>query len=180
MFAKAGLRKEKDKPNISGASQGSQNPESLMSRQVQSVSETVPRQPAQHLLGALPVTHIPLTVRASSAQYRAQYRAQITDLTNLGQDPSGSSMPRDKSISIPMATTSQVPGLGPYWLLQAAVAVSARPIFSQEYLSPNIGNPSMMSLKSPEQSRGSGQPPTGGTSLGQEMSGDILMGLNNS
>ena len=173
MFAKAGSRKEKDKPNISGASQGSQNLESSTSRQVQSASETVPRQPTQHLLGTPPVTHIPPMARASSAQYRAQ----ITDLTNLGQDWSGSSMPRDKSISIPAVTTSQVPGLGPYWSLQAAAAGSARPIFSQEYLSPNIGSLSMMSPKSPEQSRGSGQPPTGGTSLGP---GDILTGLNNS
>ena len=136
----------------------------------------MPKQPAQHLLGTPPVTHILPTVRASSTQYRAQ----IMDLTNLGQDRSGSSTLRDKSITIPAATISQVPGLGPYWPLQAAASGSARPIFSQEYLSPNTRNPLMMSLKSPEQSRGSGHLPTGGTSLGQETSGDILTGLNNS
>ena len=152
MFTKPGLRKEKDKPNIhkwrlSGLSEPGELGEQTGSKCKWDHAQTA----HSALLGTPPVTHIPPTVRASSTQYRAQ----ITDPTNLGQDWSGSSMLRDKSITIHLVTISQVPGLGPYWPLQAAVAGSARPIFGQEYLSPNIGNLSMMSLKSPKQSRGS-------------------------
>ena len=55
MFAKAGMKKEKDKLNISGVCLRAPRTQfqSLTGRQAQSTSETVPKLPPQHLLGHL-------------------------------------------------------------------------------------------------------------------------------
>jgi hypothetical protein len=117
-----------------------------------SVSETVPRT-AAHVLGAPPVVHNLPTARTASASHRAQ----VAGAANVEDNRSGSTTPKDKSVTIPTAASDPAPKPSPHRLTKMFSAVAKGPIVpGNGRRSPRSSVPLVLTLaKGPNKPKGS-------------------------